>query len=64
MSGHANQVTTGTVGELDGVDITSGADNISDVGDGGTGGGTQVENLGTGLDVDLIETTENTSSKL
>lgn len=64
VSGHANQITTGAVRELNGVNVTGGADNISDVGDGGTRGGTEVENLGTRLDVDLIETTEHTSSKL
>ena len=64
VSGHADQITTGTVRELDSVDVTGGTDNISDVRDGGTGGGTKVKNLGTGLDVDFVETTENTSSKL
>lgn len=64
MSGHANQITTGAVRELNGVDVTGGTDNISNVGDRGTRGGAEVENLGTGLDVDLIETTENTSSQL
>jgi hypothetical protein len=52
------------VRELNGVDVTGGTDNISDVRDGGTGGGTDVENLGTRLDVDFVKTTENTSSKL
>lgn len=50
--------------ELDSVDGTGGTDNVGDVGDGGTRGGTEVEGLGAGLDVDGLETTENTSSQL
>jgi hypothetical protein len=34
------------------------------VGDGGTAGGTQVENLFTGTNVDVVHTTEDTSSQL
>jgi hypothetical protein len=52
------------VRELDGVDVTGRTDDISNVRDGGTAGTTEVENLGTGLHVDLIETTEDTGSHL
>jgi hypothetical protein len=64
VSGHANQVTAGAVRELNGVDVTGRTDNISDVGNGGTAGTTQVENLGTRLHVDVVHTTEDTSSQL
>lgn len=64
VSGHADQITARAVRELDGVDVTSGSDNISDVRNGGTGGSTNVENLGAGLHVDVIKTTQNTSSQL
>lgn len=64
VSGHANQVTTRAVRELDGVDVTGRADNISDVRDGGTAGSTEVENLGTGLHVDVVHTTQDTGSQL
>jgi hypothetical protein len=61
---HANQVTAGTVGELDSVDVTSRTNDISNVTDGGTAGRTKVQNLRARSNVDFIETTQNTSSKL
>lgn len=64
VGGHVDQITTGAVRELDGVDVTSRSDNIGDVGHGGTGSRTQVEDLSTWLDVDIVETTQNTGSKL
>lgn len=64
VGGHADQITTGTVRELDGVDVTSRSNNISNVTDGGTAGGTKVQNLRARLHVDIIKTTQNTSSKL
>lgn len=64
VSGHADQITARAVRELDGVDVTSGSDNISDVRNGGTGGSTDVKNLGAGLHVDIIKTTQHTSSQL
>jgi hypothetical protein len=54
VSSHANQVTARAVGELNSIDVTSGADNISDVRDGGTAGTTNVEDLGTGLHIDVV----------
>lgn len=64
VGGHADQVTTGAVGELDGVDSSGRSDNISDVADGGTAGSAEIENLGTGLDEDIVETTKDTGSQL
>lgn len=64
VSSHADQVTAGTVGELNGVDVTGGADDISNVGNGGTAGTTDVEDLGAGLHVDVVQTTEDTGSQL
>lgn len=61
---HVDQVTARTVRELDSVDGAGRTDNVGDVGDGGTRGSTEVESLGAGLDVDGLETTENTSSQL
>lgn len=64
VGGHANQVTAGTVGELNGIDVSGRSDNIGDVTDGGTAGGTKVENLSARAHVDLVQTTKNTGSKL
>ena len=64
VGGHANQVTAGTVGELNGIDVSGRSDNVSDVADGGTAGRTQVQDLGARADAHLIHTTQNTGSKL
>lgn len=64
VSGHADQITAGTVGELDSVNVAGRSDDISDVGDGSTTGTTDVENLGTGLHVDVVQTTKDTSGQL
>lgn len=59
-----DQVTTRAVGELDGVDDTSRTDNIGDVGDGGSRGGTEVEDFRAGLHVDCVHTTKDTRGQL
>ena len=64
VGGHANQVTAGTVRELNGIDVSGRSDNVSDVADGGTAGRTQVQDLGARADAHLIHTTQNTGSKL
>lgn len=64
VGGHVDQITTGTVRKLDGVDGTGRTDNIGDVRDGSSRGGTEVENLATGLHVDVLHTTEDTGSQL
>lgn len=64
VSRHADQVTAGTVGEFDTVDVASRSDDVSNVGDGGTAGGTKVEHLQAGAHVDFIQTTEDTGSQL
>lgn len=64
VGGHANQITARTVGELNSVDVSGRPDNISDVTDGGTTGRSKVENFGTRLHVDIIETAQDTGGKL
>jgi hypothetical protein len=64
LGGHANQVTAGTRRELDGVDDTGRADQIGNVGDGGTRGTTEVEHTGAGLHVDVVGTTGDGSAQL
>ena len=53
---HADQVAARAVRELDSVHNALGADNVRDVRDGGAGGGTEVENLGSGLDLQGLAT--------
>ena len=64
LGGHVDQITTAPVGELHGVDATSRADNVGDVGDGSTRSTAEVENLGAGLHVDVVDTAQNASGKL
>lgn len=64
VGSHADQVTAGTVGELDSVDGSSRSDDISDVADRGTAGRSEVEDLGTRLHEDIVETTKDTGSQL
>lgn len=45
LLGHTDEITAGSVGELDGVDDTFGADNVGNVGDGRSGSGTEVEHF-------------------
>jgi hypothetical protein len=52
------------VRELDGVDVSGGSDNVSNVTDGGTAGRSQVQDLRTRLHVDVVKTTQDTGSKL
>jgi hypothetical protein len=84
---HVDEVTAGTVGELDGVDgsllhiarqtssvrrtterrkenETNGSNNISDVGNRSSRGGTEVKDLLSGTDVNVVETTEDTGGQL
>lgn len=62
--GHVDQVTAGTMREFDSVNGARRPDNIGNVRDGSTGGGTQVEGLGARLDVDRLQTTQDTGSQL
>lgn len=62
--GHVDQVTARTVRELNGVDSSGGSNDVGDVRDGGSRGGTEVQGLGAGLDVDGLETTQDTGSQL
>jgi hypothetical protein len=61
---HIDEITAGTVRELDGVNVSGGSDDIGDVRDGGSGSSTDVQDLRAGLNVDIVQTTENTGSDL
>lgn len=45
LLGHTNEISSGSVRELDGVDDTLGTDNVGNVTDGRTGSGTKVQDL-------------------
>lgn len=64
LLGHVDQVSSGSVGELDGVDCSLRSDDIGDVGNRGSRGGSEVEDLLSRGDVDLVETSEDTGGKL
>lgn len=50
-----NQLATGASGHLDGVDGTLGTNNVGNVRDSGSGSGTKVENLGSGRNVEVLD---------
>jgi hypothetical protein len=64
VGGHVDQVTTGAVRELDSEDGSLRTNDISNVRDGGTGGSTEVEDLGSRAHVDVVDTTKDTGSQL
>jgi hypothetical protein len=64
VSGHVNQITTRSVRELDGVDGTLWADDIGDVRNTGSGRSTEVKHFASGLNVDVVNTSKDTSGKL
>mmetsp|Transcript_7365 Transcript_7365/g.18902 ORF Transcript_7365/g.18902 Transcript_7365/m.18902 type:complete len:299 (-) Transcript_7365:103-999(-) len=61
---HVDEVTPGTVRELDGVDDALGAHEIGDVRDGRARSRTEVEHLGSGLHVDFVEPAEDAGAQL
>ena len=61
---HVDQISAGAVRELYSEDSTSLSNDISDVGDGGSAGGTEVEHFRARLHVDVVHTTEDTGCQL
>jgi hypothetical protein len=64
VGSHVDKITARAVGEFDSEDGSLGANNIGNVGNGGAGSGTEIENLRSGLHVNGINATEDTSSQL
>jgi hypothetical protein len=64
VGGHVDEITAGSVGELDGEDGALGPDDISDVGDGGTRRSTEVQDLAAGSHVDVVHTAEDAGGQL
>lgn len=64
LLGHGDELSAGSVGELDGVDDALWADDVGDVRDRGTGGGTEVQDLLARGDEQLVETTHDTGGQL
>lgn len=64
LLGHADQLSTWSVRELNGVNHTLWANNVGNVGNRGTGGSTQVQDLLAWSNTQLIDTTHDTGSQL
>jgi hypothetical protein len=64
LLGDVDEITTGSVRELDGVDEPLRSDDVGDVRDRGATGSAEVEHLGARLDVDLVDTAENGRTEL
>lgn len=64
VGGHVDQITTRAVRELNCEDGSLRTNDIGNVGDGGTGSSTKVENLGSRAHVDVVDTTKDTGSQL
>lgn len=61
---HVDQIATGTVGELDGEDSASWANDVGDMRDRGARCRTQVKHLAAGLHVNVLQSTQDTSGQL
>mmetsp|Transcript_41535 Transcript_41535/g.104740 ORF Transcript_41535/g.104740 Transcript_41535/m.104740 type:complete len:249 (-) Transcript_41535:128-874(-) len=59
LLGGVDQIAAGAMRELNGVHAAGWADDVRHMRDSGTRGSTQVENLGTGTDPDVLDTTQN-----
>lgn len=64
VGGHVDEVTARSVREFDGVDNTGGSHDIRDVGNGGSGGGAEIQDLGARAHVDVGQTAQDTGSQL
>jgi hypothetical protein len=64
VGGHVDQITAGAVREFDSEDGSLRTNDIGNVRDGGTGGSTEVEDLGSRAHVDVVDTTKDTGSQL
>ena len=61
---HVDEIAAGAVGELHGVHEALRSDDVGAMGHGGTRGGAEVEELGAGLDVDVVEAAQDTGGNL
>jgi hypothetical protein len=64
LGGHGDEITARARRELDGVDEASRANKIRNVGDGRSGGTTEVKNPGAGLNVNVVDTSSNGGAQL
>lgn len=64
LLGHVDEVSAGSLGELDGVDASLWANQVGDVGNGCSGSSTKVENLAAWLHVDVTNTTNDSGGNL
>jgi len=64
LLGHVGQITAGTVRELDGVNNAFRANHVGNMGDGGSGSATEVQNTHAGLDGHVANATNDGSGDL
>lgn len=64
LLGHVDQITSTSVREFNSIHRSLRTDHIRHMGDRRSTGRTEVQNLGSGLDVDVIETAQNTGGEL
>jgi hypothetical protein len=64
VSGHVDEITTGAVGELNSENGSLRSDDIGNVRDWCSWGGTEVQDLGARAHVDVVDTTQDTSGQL
>lgn len=64
LLGHVDEIASGSGRELDGIDETLRSDNVRDVGHCGARSGAQVQYLGAGRHVDVVDTAENGGGQL
>lgn len=64
LLGHVHEVSTGTLGELNGVDASLWANKVGNMGHSSSGSASEVEHLTTRLHVDVANTSDDSGSNL
>ena len=62
--GHVDEVTSDSLGEFNGVDISLGSDEVGNVRNSSSGGGSEVEDLAAGLHVNVFTSSDDGGSEL
>jgi len=64
LLGHVHEIASNSLGEFNGVNVTLGSDEVTDVRDSSSGGSSQVEDLASGLHVNVFRSTDDGGSEL